>query len=67
MMKYIFDNGYKTITSEEFLKWYIVKVEYDNKTLLITLDDGRYEDYYLVYPIIKNIILKQYLSLLEEE
>ena len=58
MIKYIFDNGYKTISSEEFYKWYIGDVEYDNKTLLITLDDGFYEDYYLVYPIIKKYNLK---------
>ena len=58
MMKYIFDNGYKTISTEEFYKWYIGAVEYENKTLLITIDDGHYEDYYLVYPILKKYNLK---------
>ena len=58
MMKYIFNNGYKTLSSEEFYKWLIGKVEYDKKTLLITIDDGNYEDYYLVYPIIKKYNLK---------
>lgn len=58
MIKYIFKSGYKTISSEEFYEWYIGKVQYDNKTLLITLDDGHYEDYYLVYPIIKKYNLK---------
>jgi len=58
MIKYIFDNGYKTISSEEFYKWYTGKVQYDNKTILITFDDGHYEDFYLVYPIIKKYNLK---------
>ena len=58
MMKYIYESGYKTISSEEFYEWYIGKVQYDNKALLITLDDGHYEDYYLVYPILKKYNLK---------
>ena len=58
MMKYLYDNGYKTISSEEFYNWYMGKVEYDKKTVLITIDDGFYEDYYLVYPIIKKYNFK---------
>ena len=58
MMKYLYDNGYKTISTEEFYKWYIGRVEYDKKTVLITIDDGNYEDYYLVYPIIKKYNFK---------
>jgi peptidoglycan/xylan/chitin deacetylase (PgdA/CDA1 family) len=54
MIKFLYDNGYKTISTEEFYKWYIGKVQYDKKTVLITIDDGFYEDYYLVYPIIKK-------------
>ena len=58
MIKYLFDNGYNTISTEEFYKWYIREVNYNKRTVLITIDDGFYEDYYLVYPIIKKYHFK---------
>jgi len=58
MIKYLYDNGYKTISTEEFYEWYIGNVEYDKKTVLITFDDGFYEDYYLAYPILKRYDFK---------
>ena len=58
MIKYLYDNGYKTINTTEFYSWYIGKVEYKKKTVLVTIDDGFYEDYYLVYPIIKKYNFK---------
>ena len=58
MIKYLFYNGYKTINTIELYKWYNKKVEYDKKTVLISIDDGHYEDYYLVYPIIKKYKFK---------
>ena len=54
MMEYIHQKGYNTINTEELYKWYIGEIEFNKKTLLITFDDGFYEDYYLVYPIIKK-------------
>ena len=56
MMEYIHKKGYKTINTEELYKWYKGEIEFNKKTLLITIDDGSYEDYYLVYPIIKKYI-----------
>ena len=58
MMKYIYQKGFKTINTEELYKWYMGEIEFNKKTLLITFDDGFYEDYYLVYPIIKKYNLK---------
>lgn len=58
MIKYIYNNEYKTLSIEEFYKWYRGEVEYNKKTILITIDDGHYEDYYLVYPIIKKYNFK---------
>lgn len=58
MIKYLYDNKYKTISTIEFYKWYIGEIEYDKKTVLITIDDGFYEDYYLVYPILKKYDFK---------
>ena len=58
MMKYIYDNNYKTISTEEFYDWYEKKIELPKKTVLITIDDGFYEDYYIIYPILKKYNLK---------
>lgn len=58
MMKYLYDNGYKTISSQEFYEWYIGEREYNKKTVMITFDDGFYEDYYLALPILKKYNLK---------
>jgi len=58
MLKYLNDNGYKTISTVEFYDWYQGNIEYDKKTVLITFDDGFYEDYYVVLPILKKYNFK---------
>ena len=58
MMKYIHDNNYQTISSEELDKWLKNEIELPKKVVMITFDDGFYEDYYLVYPILKKYNLK---------
>ena len=58
MIKYLFYKGYKTISTFELYKWFNKEIEFNKKTVLITLDDGNYEDYYLVYPIIKKYNFK---------
>lgn len=58
MMKYLYDNGYKTISTEEFYEWYVGRRQYPKKTVLITFDDGFYEDYYIVLPILKKYNFK---------
>lgn len=58
MLKYLYDNGYKTISTKEFYDWYQGDIEYDKKTVLITFDDGFYEDYYVVLPFLKKYNFK---------
>lgn len=58
MMTYLYNNGYKTISTEEFYRWHKGDIELDRKTVLITFDDGFYEDYYLAYPILKKYNFK---------
>ncbi len=58
MMEYLYNNGYETISTEEFYEWYIGNREYSKKTVVITFDDGFYEDYYLALPILKKYNLK---------
>lgn len=57
-MKYLKDNDYKTISVDEFKNWYDGNIEYPKKTILITFDDGDYEQYYLVLPILKKYNFK---------
>lgn len=58
MMDYLYNNSFKTISMDEFNKWYKGEIEFSSKTLMITFDDGQYEDYYLAYPIIKKYNFK---------
>lgn len=57
-MKYLYDHGYKTISMDEFYSWYKGECEFPKKTVMITLDDGELEDYYIVLPILKKYNLK---------
>ncbi len=57
-MKYLYDNDYKTLSIDEFRNWYDGNIEYPKKTVLITFDDGDYEIYYLVLPILKKYNFK---------
>ena len=58
MMEYLSENNYKTISSEELSMWLDNKIDLPKKTVMITFDDGFYEDYYLVYPILKKYNFK---------
>lgn len=58
IMEWLYVNNYKTINTEDFYYWYKGKTEYDPKTVLITFDDGHYDVYYLVYPILKKYNFK---------
>ena len=57
-MDYLHNNGFKTISTKEFYLWYKGQIDFFGKTIMITIDDGNYEDYYLVYPIIKKYNFK---------
>ena len=53
-MKYLHDNGYTTLTPDEFYQWHAGKKEFPKKSVMITIDDGCYDAYYIAYPIIKK-------------
>ena len=57
-IKYLYDNNYKTISASEFENWYYGKVEYPKKTVMLTFDDGDYEFYHIVYPLLKKYNFK---------
>ncbi len=51
---YLHDNGFKTLTLDEFYEWHAGRLEVPVKSCVITFDDGFYGAYYLSYPIIKK-------------
>lgn len=53
-LKYLKENGFKTLTLDEFYQWYKGEKEYPEKTCVITFDDGFYGTYYLAYPLFKK-------------
>ena len=53
-IKYLKDNGYVTVTIDRFYKWYQGKATIPENAVVITFDDGYYETYHLVYPIIRK-------------
>lgn len=57
-IKYMYDNGYGTISMDEFYCWYRKKCEFPKKTVMITFDDGNADDYYLVMPVLKKYNFK---------
>ena len=57
-IKYMYDNGYRTINMDEFYCWYRKECEFPKKTVMITFDDGNADDYYLVMPVLKNYNFK---------
>ena len=53
-MKYLHDEGFTTLTMDEYCKWHEGRQEFPEKTCVITFDDGDYCIYHLAYPILKK-------------
>lgn len=53
-MKYLYDNGYKTITMDEFYEWKNGKKRLPRKSILITFDDGWKNNYINALPILEK-------------
>lgn len=53
-MKYLKDNGYFTLTIDEFNDYILTHKAIPEKSVLITFDDGYRDNYTLAYPILKE-------------
>lgn len=53
-LKYLKDNGYKTLTLEEFYAWKNEGYKIPRKSVLITMDDGYLSNYYYAFPLLKK-------------
>lgn len=57
-MKWLYDNGFKTITMDEFYEWKKGILKLPRKSILITFDDGWESVYTKAYPILKKYNFK---------
>lgn len=53
-IKYLYDNGYKTLTLDQLKQWKDGTLEIDNKTIVLTFDDGYYASSYLIAPLLEK-------------
>lgn len=53
-LKYLKDNGYKSITPKEMLCWKLQKCNLDTKSFMITIDDGQKSVLRYAYPLLKK-------------
>lgn len=63
-MKYLNENGYTAITSQDLLDYKNKIKEVPNKPILITSDDGYLSNYEIMYPILKENNLKATIFLI---
>lgn len=57
-IKYLAQNGYKTLSLDEFLAFKKGELELPKKSVLITFDDGWIDNYLVAYPILKKYGVK---------
>lgn len=57
-MRWLKKNGYRTISCEELYLWHKGRIKLPKKSVLITLDDGRFGVPKNAYPILKKYDLK---------
>lgn len=53
-MKFLHDNGYRTLSMDEFYRWYKGKIQLPADSVLITIDDGYESVYSNIYPVLKK-------------
>ncbi len=65
-MKFLADNGWKTLTSEEFYLYKKKQLQLPKKSVLITFDDGWRDNCIYAYPILKKYKFKATLFIVTQ-
>lgn len=65
-MRFLYENQWNTISSEEFYLYKINKLKLPKKSVLITFDDGWRDNFVYAYPILKKYGLKATLFVVTE-
>lgn len=61
-LKYLDDNGYTTVTVSDLVDYVYSDKELPDKCVMLTFDDGYYNNYYYAYPLLKKYKCKAVLS-----
>jgi peptidoglycan/xylan/chitin deacetylase (PgdA/CDA1 family) len=63
-LKYIRDNGYTTVVVQDLLDYIYDGVPLPEKPIMLTFDDGYYNNYLYAYPLLKEYGMKAVVSLI---
>ena len=66
-MKFLAENGYKTLSVNEFIAYKKGELEVPKKSVCITFDDGWMDNYIYAYPIVKEFGLKANIFIITED
>lgn len=61
-LKYITSNGYTTITVNDLVEYVYSNKQLPQKCIMLTFDDGYYNNYYYAYPLLKKYKCKAVIS-----
>lgn len=61
-LKFLNDNGYTTITVKDLTEYVFQGKELPKQCVMLTFDDGYYNNYYYVYPLLKKYKCKAVIS-----
>lgn len=61
-LKYLTDNGYTTVTVEDLINYVYHGRDLPDRCIMLTFDDGYYNNYYYAYPLLKKYKCKAVIS-----
>ena len=61
-LKYITENGYTTVTVSDLIAYVYEDKDLPDKCIMITFDDGYYNNYYYAYPLLEKYKCKAVIS-----
>ena len=65
-LKYLKDNGYTTVTVSDLIGYVYNDKPLPQKPIILTFDDGHYNNYYYAYPLMKKYNMKMIISVVGE-